>query len=260
MSNNIKPVIIPAMNDDQLLRYSRQILLPGFDEDKQQKLLNSHILIMGLGGLGSPVAMYLAAAGVGKLTLVDFDQVDLSNLQRQIIHTTHSLKQAKVDSAASAIKSLNPQVETTCINQQLKQPELEQLLDNVSLLVDATDNFTTRFMINRACYNTCTPLISGAAIRMEGQVSVYDFQNTESPCYRCLYDEDGEENTSCSENGVMAPMVGIIGSIQAMEAIKLLTGYGDTLIGKLLITDAMTQDWRTMKFKKAPNCPVCGQS
>jgi len=247
------------MNDDQLLRYSRQILLPGFDEDKQQKLLDAHILIMGLGGLGSPVAMYLAAAGVGKLTLVDFDHVDLSNLQRQIIHTTHNLKQAKVDSAASAIKNLNPQVETICMNQQLKQAALEGLLGDVNLLVDATDNFASRFMINRACYNTQTPLVSGAAIRMEGQVSVFDFQNVESPCYRCLYDEDGEENTSCSENGVMAPMVGIIGSIQAMEAIKLLTDYGDTLTGKLLITDAMVQDWRTMKFKKAPNCPVCSK-
>jgi len=247
------------MNDEQLLRYSRQILLPNFDEDKQQALLDAHVLIMGLGGLGSPVAMYLAAAGVGKFTLVDFDHVDLSNLQRQIIHTTYNLKQAKVDSAASAIKNLNPQVETTCINQQLKQTELEELLGDVSLLVDATDNFASRFMINRACYNTRTPLVSGAAIRMEGQVSVFDFQNAQSPCYRCLYDEDGEENTSCSENGVMAPMVGIIGSIQAMEAIKLLTDYGDTLTGKLLITDAMVQDWRTMKFKKAPDCPVCSK-
>jgi len=246
------------MNDDQLLRYSRQILLPDFDEDKQQSLIDAHVLIMGLGGLGSPVAMYLAASGVGKLTLVDFDHVDLSNLQRQIIHTTHSLKQPKVESAATTINNLNPLVETICINRQLEQADLELLLDDVNLLVDATDNFATRFMINRACFNTCTPLVSGAAIRMEGQVSVFDFKNPESPCYRCLYDEDGEENTSCSENGVMSPMVGIIGSIQVMEAIKLLTGYGETLTGKLLITDAMHQDWRTMKFKKAPNCPVCG--
>lgn len=247
------------MNDEQLLRYSRQILLPGFDENKQQNLLDAHVLIMGLGGLGSPVAMYLAAAGVGKLTLVDFDHVELSNLQRQIIHTTNSLKQSKVDSAATAIKNLNPQVETICINQQLNQNELEQLLENTDLLIDATDNFASRFMINRACYNTHTPLVSGAAIRMEGQVSVFDFQNPENPCYRCLYDEEGEEDTSCSENGVMAPMVGIIGSIQAMEAIKVLTNYGETLTGKLLITDAMFQDWRLMKFKKAPDCPVCGQ-
>ena len=248
------------MNDEQLLRYGRQILLPGFDEDKQQSLLDAHVLIMGLGGLGSPVAMYLAAAGVGKLTLVDFDHVDLSNLQRQIIHTTGSLKQLKVESAASAINALNPEIETVCINKKLNQNELEQLLEKTDLLVDATDNFASRFMINRACFNTRTPLVSGAAIRMEGQVSVFDFKNPDCPCYRCLYDEDGEEDTSCSENGVMSPMVGIIGSIQAMEAIKLLTSYGETLSGKLLITDAMYQDWRCMNFKKSPDCPVCGQS
>jgi len=247
------------MNDEQLLRYSRQILLPNFDEDKQQTLLDAHVVIMGLGGLGSPVAMYLAAAGVGRLSLVDFDQVDLSNLQRQIIHTTHSIDQPKVESAAKAIKNLNADTQTVCINQQLNQPELEQLLGNANLLIDATDNFASRFLINRACYNTRTPLVSGAAIRMEGQVSVFDFQNDDSPCYRCLYDEDGEENTSCSENGVMAPMVGMIGSIQAMEAIKLLTGYGETLTGKLLICDALFQDWRRMTFKKAPHCPVCGE-
>lgn len=248
------------MNDEQLLRYSRQILLPGFDESKQQSLLDAHVIIMGLGGLGSPVAMYLAAAGVGKLTLVDFDHVDLSNLQRQIIHRTSSIKQSKVESASATIKELNPDIETLCINKRLEQTELEQLLENADLLLDATDNFASRFMINRACFNTHTPLVSGAAIRMEGQVSVFDFNNAESPCYRCLYDEEGEENTSCSENGVMSPMVGIIGSIQAMEAIKLLTGYGETLTGKLLITDAMYQDWRCMNFKKSPNCPVCGQS
>jgi adenylyltransferase/sulfurtransferase len=248
------------MNDEQLLRYSRQILLPDFNEDKQQALLDSHVLIMGLGGLGSPVAMYLAAAGIGKFTLVDFDHVELSNLQRQIIHTTNSLQQAKVDSAAVTIKNLNPDTQTVCINRKLEQAELETLLGDVTLLIDATDNFSSRFMINRACYNTRTPLVSGAAIRMEGQVSVFDFHNPQSPCYRCLYDEDGEENTSCSENGVMAPMVGIIGSIQAMEAIKLLTSYGETLTGKLLITDAMFQEWRSMKFKKSPDCPVCGNT
>ena len=247
------------MNDEQLIRYSRQILLPGFDEDKQQKLLNAHAIIMGLGGLGSPVALYLAAAGIGKLTLIDFDHVDLSNLQRQIIHTTESLKQAKVDSAATAINKLNPNTETICINKKLTQSELEQQLISANLMLDATDNFATRFMINRACHNTSTPLVSGAAIRMEGQVSVFDFNTPESPCYRCLYEEDGEEDSSCSENGVMAPMVGIIGSIQAMEAIKLLTGYGEALTGKLLVTDAMFQDWRRLILKKNPECPVCGK-
>lgn len=247
------------MNDDQLLRYSRQIMLPNFDIDGQQKLLDAHVLIMGLGGLGSPVAMYLAAAGIGKMTLVDFDHVDLSNLQRQIIHSTNNLEQSKAESAAQSIKQLNPQVETLCIKQKLQESELQKLLSNVTLVVDATDNFATRFMINRACYNSSTPLVSGAAIRMEGQVSVFDFNNPDSPCYRCLYDEDGDEDTSCSANGVMAPMVGVIGSIQAMEAIKLISGYGETLTGKLLITDALYQDWRSMKFKKSPNCPVCGK-
>jgi len=246
------------MNDEQLLRYSRQILLPTFGIEGQEKLLNSHILIMGLGGLGSPVAMYLAAAGIGKLTLVDFDNVELSNLQRQIIHRTSSLQQSKVESAAATIEQLNPLVKTICINKQLEEDDLSNLLSDVDLLVDATDNFATRFMINRACFNTSTPLVSGAAIRMEGQVSVFNFKQADSPCYRCLYDEQGEENTSCSENGVMAPMVGIIGSIQAMEAIKVLANYGETLTGKLLITDAMFQDWRSMKFKKDPACPVCG--
>ena len=248
------------MNDEQLLRYSRQILLPGFDEDKQQSLIDAHVLIMGLGGLGSPVAMYLAAAGVGKLTLVDFDHVELSNLQRQVIHTTHSIKQSKVESAAATLNNLNSETETVCINKKLQQHELELLLENTNLLVDATDNFASRFMINRACFNTQTPFVSGAAIRMEGQVSVFNFKNPDCPCYRCLYDEAGEEDTSCSENGVMSPMVGIIGSIQAMEAIKVLTDYGETLTGKLLIADAMHQDWRSMRFKKAPNCPVCGQT
>jgi len=245
------------MNDEQLLRYSRQILLPTFGIEGQEKLLNSHVLIMGLGGLGSPVAMYLAAAGIGKITLVDFDDVELSNLQRQIIHNTSRINQSKVESAAATIQQLNPLIETTCINKQLEEKDLIDLLPNVDLVVDATDNFSTRFMINRACFKTSTPLVSGAAIRMEGQVSVFNFNQPDSPCYRCLYDEHGEENTSCSENGVMAPMVGIIGSIQAMEAIKLLANYGETLTGKLLITDAMFQDWRSMKLKKDPACPVC---
>jgi len=202
--------------------------------------------------------MYLAAAGIGKITLVDFDSIELSNLQRQIIHNTSRLNQGKAESAAATIQQLNPLVKTTCINKQLDENELIDVLSDVDLVVDATDNFTTRFMINRACFNTSTPLVSGAAIRMEGQVSVFNFHQPDSPCYRCLYDEHGEENTSCSENGVMAPMVGVIGSIQAMEAIKLLANYGETLTGKLLITDAMFQDWRSMKFKKDPACPVCG--
>lgn len=246
------------MNDEQLLRYSRQILLPQFDIQGQQKLLDAHVLIIGLGGLGSPVAMYLAAAGVGELTLVDYDQVELSNLQRQILHRTENLKQSKVDSARDNLLALNPDVTINCINQQLDDEGLEQQVNRVDLVIDATDNFDSRFGINRACVKFRKPLVSGAAIRMEGQVSVFDMRQTDSPCYRCLYSEEGGEQETCSENGVLAPMVGIIGSIQAMEALKLLAGVGEPLTGQLLINDSFHQEWRSMKLRKDPKCPVCG--
>ena len=246
------------MNDEQLLRYSRQILLPQFDVQGQQKLLDAQVLIIGLGGLGSPVAMYLAAAGIGRLILVDHDEVELSNLQRQIIHRTENIGQAKVESARQNLQALNPDVAIHCINHKLDDTELEQLVATVDVVVDATDNFPSRFAINRACVKNKKPLVSGAAIRMEGQVSIFDLRDTDSPCYRCLYDEDGSLEETCSENGVMAPMVGIIGSIQAMETIKLIASIGETLTGKLLITDSLHQEWRSMKLKKDPNCPVCG--
>lgn len=245
------------MNDDQLLRYSRQILLPQFGIEGQQKLLNSHVLIIGLGGLGSPVAMYLAAAGVGKLTLVDHDTVDLSNLQRQILHRTDNIQQAKVASAKQNLLQLNPEIDIHCIDHKLDETELQQLIEQMDVVVDATDNFPTRFAINRACVRNRKPLVSGAAIRMEGQISVFDMRKEDSPCYRCLYDEAGNIEETCSENGVLAPMVGIIGSIQAMEVIKLIAGIGDTLIGKLLICDGLYQEWRNIKLRKDPNCPVC---
>jgi len=246
------------MNDEQLLRYSRQILLPQCGIEGQQKLLNAHVLIIGLGGLGSPIAMYLASAGIGELTLVDYDEVELSNLQRQILHRTENIKQPKVESARQNLLQLNPEIKINCINEKLDGNQLGELVSNVLIVVDATDNFETRFAINKACVKNKTPLVSGAAIRMEGQVSVFDMRKDDSPCYRCLYDEDGGEAESCSENGVMAPMVGIIGSIQAMETIKLISDIGETLTGKLLITDSIYQEWRTMKLKKDPNCPICG--
>ena len=248
------------MNDDQLLRYSRQILLPQFGIEGQQKLLASHVLIMGLGGLGSPVAMYLAAAGVGRLTLVDHDKVDLSNLQRQIVHRTDNIQQAKVASAKHNLLQLNPEIDIHCIDHKLHEEELQQLTQQVDIVVDATDNFPTRFTINRACVAHKKPLVSGAAIRMEGQVSVFDMRKDNSPCYRCLYDEAGSIEETCSENGVLAPMVGIIGSIQAMEVIKLIADIGETLTGKLLICDGMYQEWRSMKLKKDPDCPVCSHT
>ena len=247
------------MNDDQLLRYSRQIMLPSIGIDGQERLLESKVLIIGLGGLGAPVAMYLAAAGVGNLVLVDFDKVDLSNLQRQIIHTTDRIDSRKVESARKTLLALNPEIHIETIDHPLNEPELTDRAAQADLVIDATDNFSSRFAINRACHATRTPLVSGAAIRMEGQVSVFNGQ-PDGPCYHCLYPEGGELDESCSANGVLAPLVGIIGSIQATEAIKILTNSGTSLIGRLLILDAMQMEWRSLKLKADPNCPVCGKS
>jgi adenylyltransferase/sulfurtransferase len=245
------------MNDEQLLRYSRQIMLPQVDVAGQEKLLSSRVLIIGMGGLGSPVAMYLASAGVGHLVLVDHDNVDLSNLQRQILHGEDDIGHPKITSAANTLMQLNPQLQVTALDHKLSEKELLETTKNVDLVVDATDNFETRFTINRVCVETGTPLISGAAIRMEGQVSVF-MNRPGSPCYRCLYREEGELDTSCSENGVLAPVVGIIGSIQATEAIKILLNIGSTLDGKLLLLDALHMEWRTMTLKQDSECPVCG--
>lgn len=245
------------MNDEQLLRYSRQIMLPQVDVAGQEKLLSSRVLIIGMGGLGSPVAMYLASAGVGHLVLVDHDNVDLSNLQRQILHGEDDIGHPKITSAANTLMQLNPQLQVTALDHKLSEEELRETTKNVDLVVDATDNFETRFTINRVCVETGTPLVSGAAIRMEGQVSVF-MNRPGSPCYRCLYREEGELDTSCSENGVLAPVVGIIGSIQATEAIKILLNIGSTLDGKLLLLDALHMEWRTMTLKQDSECPVCG--
>jgi len=247
------------MNDEQLLRYSRQILLPQFGAEGQLRLLQSHVLIIGLGGLGSPVSMYLAAAGVGRLTLVDHDAVDLSNLQRQIVHRSDNIGQAKVESARSNLLQLNPEIQIDTINRDLDETELQQLVGQVDVVVDATDNYPIRFAINRACVQQKKPLVSGAAIRLEGQVSIFDMRRDDSPCYRCLYDEAGSVAETCSENGVIAPMVGIIGSIQALETIKLIADLGQPLTGRLLITDGLQQEWRSLKLRKDPTCPVCGQ-
>ncbi|MBL3526652.1 MAG: molybdopterin-synthase adenylyltransferase MoeB [gamma proteobacterium endosymbiont of Lamellibrachia anaximandri] len=245
------------MNDEQLLRYSRQIMLPSIGIEGQQRLLDASVLLIGLGGLGAPVAMYLAAAGIGRLTLVDFDQVDLSNLQRQIIHTTDRIGTPKVESAKQALVALNPDIDIECIAHQLEGDELSAQVRRADLVVDACDNFATRFAINAACHENSTPLVSGAAIRMEGQVSVFPGKPG-SPCYRCLYPENGQVEDTCTANGVLAPVVGIIGSIQATEAIKCLTGAGSTLDGRLLILDALHMQWRSLKLKADPHCPVCG--
>ena len=246
------------MNDDQLLRYSRQIMLPSIGIEGQEKLLNSRVLVFGLGGLGSPVAMYLAAAGIGELVLVDFDRVDLTNLQRQIIHTTGFVGQLKVDSARHTLRALNPDCRIETVSTKLEGEELAREVNRADLVIDGTDNFTTRFAINDACVAHQTPLVSGAAIRMEGQVSVFTGQSDE-PCYRCLYGSAAELDETCSANGVLSPLVGIIGSVQALEAIKVLTGAGDPLVGRLLVLDALEMQWRTLKLKKDPACKTCGE-
>ena len=247
-----------SLNDDQqLLRYSRQIMLPEIDIEGQQTLLDASVLIVGLGGLGSPAAMYLATSGVGHLILADDDQVELSNLQRQIIHTEQSIGQTKVESATETLRSLNPDVRITGLPCRLEGDALREQVALADIVVDASDNFTTRFAINRACVESKTPLVSGAAIRMDGQVSVFDSRNPDSPCYHCLYKDTGDENLSCSENGVLAPMVGIIGSIQALEVIKLITGVGQPLTGRLLVLDGRTMGWRELKLPKDPQCAHC---
>jgi len=244
-------------NDEQLLHYSRQIMLPNFGVEGQQRLQDAHVVIMGAGGLGSPAAMYLAAAGIGTLTLVDFDTVDHSNLQRQIIHNIDSVGESKVDSAKNTLQKINPEVNIHCIDRRLDQDELESLICGTACVIDATDNFETRFLVNRACVSQQVALVSAAAIQYEGQISVFDFTRDDSACYACLYAEGGEENTNCSDNGILAPVVGILGSMQALEAIKLICSIGDTLKNRLLIFDAMALQWRTMKLKKDANCPVC---
>jgi len=244
------------MQDNQLLRFSRQIMLPSIGIEGQEKLLESKVLVVGLGGLGSPVAMYLAAAGVGELVLLDFDLVDLTNLQRQIIHATDRIGVKKVDSAKQTLKKLNPDCKIKTIDHMLEPSELSAEVNYADIVIDGTDNFSTRFAINSACVASRTPLVSGAAIRMEGQISVFTGQPGD-PCYHCLYGGGREENETCSENGVLAPVVGIIGSIQATEAIKILTKTGTTLNGKLMILDAMHMQWRTLKLKADPDCPTC---
>lgn len=244
------------MNDEQLLRYSRQIMLPQIDVAGQEKLLAARVLIIGMGGLGSPVAMYLATAGVGHLVLVDDDKVELSNLQRQIAHGTSDIDLAKVVSAKQTLLNLNPDINVTTYAERLSDEKLANEIQLADVVIDGTDNFSTRFSINNSCVENKTPLVSGAAIRMEGQVSVFN-KTPDSPCYNCLYKDEGELDTSCSSNGVLSPVVGIIGSIQATEAIKVLLNIGDCLDGKLLMIDALHMELRTLKLKKDPMCPTC---
>ena len=244
------------MDDNQLLRYSRHIMLPHVEAGGQQKLMDSTVLIVGMGGLGSPVAMYLASAGVGHLILADFDMVELSNLQRQIIHSTEDIGRNKVDSAYDRLKQLNPEITVTRFKQVLDDETLSDLVPQVDLVVDGCDNFDTRFAVNRACVKFNKPLVSGAAIRFEGQVSVFT-NDGNGPCYHCLYKEGADEGMRCSENGVLAPVTGLIGSIQAIETIKVLLNIGEPLTGRLLLVDALAMEFRTLKLRKDPDCGVC---
>jgi molybdopterin/thiamine biosynthesis adenylyltransferase len=249
------------MDDDQLLRYSRHILLPEIGIDGQQKLLEAHALIIGAGGLGAPVALYLAASGVGRLTICDDDAVDLTNLQRQIVHFTDAIGEPKVESARRTLSRINPNVQVTTIAERVNGERLDGLVASANVVIDCTDNFSTRHAINRACVKFRKPLVSGAAIRFDGQIASFDLRKPDSPCYHCLFPESGDlEEMRCAIMGVFAPLVGIIGSMQAAEALKLLMGIGRDLSGRLLLLDALAMEWRSVRLKKDPACSVCGEA
>jgi molybdopterin/thiamine biosynthesis adenylyltransferase len=246
------------MNDQQLLRYSRHILLPEIDVTGQQRLLDAHALVIGAGGLGSPAALFLAASGVGSLTLCDGDTVDLTNLQRQIMHRTSSLGKPKVESARAALADINPDVNIHTLNERVDEQRLLELAAQADVVLDCSDNFPTRYALNRVCVQLKKPLVSGAATRFDGQVAVYDLRQAHCPCYHCLYPERADiEETRCAVMGVFAPLVGIIGSLQAAEALKLLLDVGTLLSGRLLVMDALHMDLRTVKLSKDKACPVC---
>ena len=246
------------MDDRQLLRYSRHLLLDDIGIEGQQRLLDSHALIVGAGGLGSPVALYLASAGVGQITLVDDDTVDLTNLQRQIMHTEARVGQPKVASAEAAIGALNPGVRVRRVAQRADEAQLTELAAAADVVLDCTDNFATRQALNRACVATGRPLVSGAAIGFDGQISVYDPRRAASPCYACVFPPtQAVEEARCATMGVFAPLVGIIGTLQASEALKLLCGIGEPLVGRLLMLDARRTEWTELRVPRQADCPVC---
>jgi molybdopterin-synthase adenylyltransferase len=246
------------VNDNQLLRYSRHILLQEFGVEGQERLLQSRALIVGVGGLGSPAALYLAASGIGRLTLCDGDEADLTNLQRQIVHRSESIGTNKTVSARATLAAINPEVEVVAVAHRLQGPELEERVADADVVLDCSDNFATRHAVNRACVSQRKALVSGAAIRFDGQVAAFDLRDPSSPCYACLFPESGEnEETRCAVMGVFAPLVGIIGSVQAAEALKLLIGAGRTLNGRLQMLNALTMEWHTVRLGKDPACLVC---
>lgn len=247
------------MDNQQLLRYSRHLLLPQLDYAGQQKLLQSRVLIVGLGGLGSAASLYLAASGIGELVLNDFDAVDLGNLQRQVVHTMSSLEMNKAVSAKQTLAALNPDCRITEIPARLGEQALCEQVERADVVVDCSDNFSTRFLLNRLCFATRTPLVSGAAIRYEGQLTVFHYGEQDA-CYACLYPESHEAEEGCTANGVLAPVVGVIGSLQAIETIKVLAGIGETLRNRLLVFDAFAQQYRVVQFRKDKSCPMCGSA
>ena len=247
------------MNDELLLRYSRHILLDEIGVEGQERIANAHVLIVGAGGLGSPAAFYLASAGIGRITLADGDTVDLTNLQRQILHTSASIGTPKAESGRRTLASINPCVEVVPLQRRLEPTELMTLARQVDVVLDCTDNFATRHAINRACVASATPLVSGAAVRFDGQISVFDRRQPEAPCYACLFPQDLEpEEMRCAVMGVFAPLTGVIGTMQAAEALKLVAGIGASLVGRLLLFDALAAEWHTVRIKRDPGCAVCG--
>lgn len=246
------------MDDQQLLRYSRHLLLDEIGIEGQEKLLAAHALVIGAGGLGSPVALYLASAGVGRITLVDHDEVDLTNLQRQVMHTTERVGQHKALSGKAALQAINPGVDVVALCERADEAKLAELVAQATVVLDCTDNFSTRHAINRACVEAKVPLVSGAAIRMDGQIAVFDPRSGETACYACLFPPDQQfDEVQCSTMGVFAPLVGIIGTMQAAEALKLIAGIGESLANRLLLLDAKYMEWTSIRTAKSPDCPVC---
>jgi len=246
------------VNDQQLLRYSRHILLPEIGIEGQERLRAGAALVVGAGGLGCPAALYLTAAGIGRLVLADSDQVDLTNLQRQILYRTDSVGRSKVDAARAALLSLNPEVDVVSLKARIDAKEVEPLVARADVVLDCSDNCPTRHALNRACVKHAKPLVSGAAIRFEAQLMVFDLRHDDAPCYACLFPEDGEvEEVQCSLMGVFAPLTGVVGAMQAAEAIKLVAGAGESLSGRLVMVDAKTADWRSVRVKRDPACSVC---
>jgi len=247
------------VDDQQLLRYSRHILLPEIGIEGQERLRAGAALVVGAGGLGCPAALYLAAAGIGRLVLADSDQVDLTNLQRQILYRTDSVGDAKVNAARSSLQGLNPEVDVVGLQKRVDAQSVDSLVARADVVLDCSDNFPTRHALNRACVKHAKPLVSGAAIRFEAQLMVFDLRRDDAPCYGCLFPEEGEvEEVQCSVMGVFAPLTGVVGAMQAAEAIKLLAGAGESLSGRLVMFDAKTADWRSVRVKRDPACKVCG--